>query len=506
MNRRFTLSPLVILGLVNFLILGELVSGTGLYFVGMMAIAVLSICLTYNLLGGLGTIGGIAFTSLALNSIVISQFAKVAMFEAADLNLRNPDLTITVYAVFYLSLLAGTFLFGWIRVRLPRPLEPTSSSHSNALYIVSLVVGFIATFALAAAALAGRKAQESIGHGFSRAFSYLLLFSLVLAVDQRIRDTEGRHCFGWAALWPSLAIAAFGFLGASRQGFVEAPLIVTVTCYLRGYKFRRKHYLAGVAFVAVLFLIVSPYYLWSRSWRNQEHSVGSELSVMTNLLVSAPSQWESIRETVLSEMSQSSENGGEYYSRAGTVTLNRLALIAPDSALIDACSRGFHYGWPVVESDLLSGFPHFLRRGTTVPIEGAWYRASIAGLQSSDEENVFISMTGIADSYGAFGWVSVIFFPLLVIPAVFVVYDSMFDLSRPWGTVAVVTLIFEFIVASMGAMISSVLIMTPVYLLAISWFIGRIAGVFSLGSGRAPGAQGLFASRQLNVGRSLLKG
>ncbi len=502
MNRRFTLSPLVILGIVNFLILGELVSGTSLYFVGMMAIAVVSICLTYNLLGGLGTIGGIAFTSLALNSLVISQFAKVAMFEAADLNLRSPDLTISVYAVFYLSLLVGTFLFGWIRVRLPRPLEPTSSSHSNVLYILSFVIGLIATFGLAAAALAGREAQESINHGFARAFAYLLLFSLVLAVDQRIRATEGRHCFGWAALWPSLAIAAFGFLGASRQGFVEAPLIVTITCYLRGYRFRKIHYLAGVAFTVVFFLIVSPYYLWSRTWRSQEHKVGPELAVMTNLLLTAPSQWESIRETVLSETSQSSENGGQYFSRAGTVTLNRFALIAEDDALINVCSRGFHYGLPVVESDFVSGFPHFLRRGAAVPIEGVWYRASIAGLQSSDEDNVFITMTGIADSYGAFGWVSVIFFPLLIIPAVFVVYDSMFDLTRPWGTVAVATVIFGIIVGSIGGMISTVLIMTPVYLLAISWFIGWIAGALSLSSDRATHARGVFAPRQLNAGRS----
>lgn len=502
MNRRFILSPLVILGVVNFLILGELVSGTSPYFVGMMAVAVVSICLTYNLLGGLGTIGGIAFTSLALNSLIISQFAKVAMFEAADLNLLAPDLTISIYAVFYLSLLVGTFLFGWIRLQLPKPLEPTSTSHSETLYSISLVLGLLGAFALTASGLAGAEAQASIGHGFARAFAYLLPFSLVLAVDRRIRTTEGRHCFGWAALWPSLAIGFFGFIGASRQGFVEAPLIVAITCYLRGYRFRRKHYLAGAALIAVFFLFVSPYYLWARNWRTEQHKVGAEVSVMTSLLLSAPSHWESIRESILSLSEQSSHNGSEYFSRTGTVTLNRFALIAPDSALIEACSRGFHYGLPVVEADFLSGIPHFLRRGNATLVEGGWYRASIAGLQSSEENNIFVTMTGIADSYGAFGWLSVILFPLLVIPAVFVVYDSMFDASRPWGTVAVATVIFQIIPASVGGMISGVLIMTPVYLLAISWFVGWGARVLSFGSNRASNDRGVFAGGRLRANRS----
>lgn len=478
MNRRFTLSPLVILGVVNFLILGELVSGTSLYFVGMMAVAVVSVCLTYNLLGGLGTIGGIAFTSLALNSLIISQFAKVAMFEAADLNLRAPDLTISVYAVFYFSLLVGTFLFGWIRVQLPKPLEPTSSSHSASLYAISLVLGLIATFALTAMGLAGAQAQASIGHGIARAFAYLLPFSLVLAVDRRIRTTEGRHCFGWAALWPTIAMVFLGFLTAGRQEFVEPALIVAITSYLRGYRVRRKHYLAGVAFTAVFFLFVSPYYLWSRSWRSEEHNVGAETSVMAELLLSAPSHWESIRESVVDAMGQWDQRTGGYFSRTGAVTLDRFALIAQDSALIEACAGGFHYGLPVVESEIMNELPHFSHRQSRTVGEGAWYRASIAGLQSSDSANAFITITGIADSYGAFGWLGVIFFPLLIIPAVFVVYNSMFDLSRPWGTVAVATVIFQILAASIGTMISGVLIMTPVYLLAISWFIGWAARLF----------------------------
>ncbi|MGB7171715.1 MAG: hypothetical protein WBD32_22100, partial [Acidobacteriaceae bacterium] len=89
------------------LAVGELACGTSLYFVTMMTIAMLSIGFTYNLLGGLSTFSVIIFAAFALRTIVISQFAKVLLFEAADRNLAVPGLTITIYAVFYCSAMIG---------------------------------------------------------------------------------------------------------------------------------------------------------------------------------------------------------------------------------------------------------------------------------------------------------------------------------------------------------------------------------------------------------------
>src|ERR1035441_1343774 len=109
--------PLVLLFItIALLALGELANGTSLYFVAMMAGTMLCIGTTYNILGGLGTIGGIAFSVLALLTFVISQFAKVILFESAIQNLEAPQLTITVYLLFYFSVMVGSFVFGRIRV------------------------------------------------------------------------------------------------------------------------------------------------------------------------------------------------------------------------------------------------------------------------------------------------------------------------------------------------------------------------------------------------------
>lgn len=487
MSGNFKLSPLVILIIVNSLVIGELAAGTSVSFVSMMAIAVLSACITYNLLGGLGTISGLAFSAFVLNNLIISQFAKVILFEPADMGLLVPQLTITVYAVYYLFLMLGVFAFGWIRLNLPRPVEPDTSSQSRSLYLLSLSIGLPSAFLLAMMNLESVEAQQSLGHGFVRAFAYLLPFSLVIAVDNRIRSTGGRHCFGWAAVWPATTMMLLGFIDAGRMEFLEAPLIIIVACYMRGYKFRFRHYAIVVATSVVFFLFVSPYYLWSRSARGAA-TLGEQASRMVQLLVSAPQQWETIRKGVESGV-QESVRGVQYYSKTDAVTLSRFSLIAPDSSLIEACSHGFHYGFTALKLDILNQLPRFLYKNKTgIGSEG--YLGHLDGLESDEFETTYSTITPIPDSFGSFGWLGVITFSFLVVPAIFIVYESIFDMSRPWGTVTAIGFFLTFIAGTMGGMIMGVMIKTPIYMILISWFVGGVSRVLPA-AGDRPGTSGI---------------
>ena len=219
MAERFLLSPLLIASFVAVLVAGELASGTSPYFVTMMAIAVLSACITYNILGGLGRIAGIGFIGFALGTLIISQVLKVVLFEPADQNLDVPQLTITVYAVYYFSLMLGTFTFSRIRLPLPKPAEPETAAQSRYLYVISLVGGAIGALWIVALYLAGPEATSSLGHGLALGLSLLLPFSLVVAVEGRIRATDGRHSLGWAALWPTLTLCLSDLLNAERIFF-----------------------------------------------------------------------------------------------------------------------------------------------------------------------------------------------------------------------------------------------------------------------------------------------
>jgi hypothetical protein len=466
MAERFLLSPLLIASFVAALAIGELASGTSPYFVTMMAIAVFSACVTYNILGGLGRIAGIGFTAMALSAIVVSQVGKVVLFEPADRNLDVPQLTITVYAVYFFSLMLGTSAFSRLRVPLPKPAEVDTPTRSAYLYAVALAGGLFGAFGVAGLDLAGTAAHASLAHGFARALAYLLPFSLVVAVDTRIRATHGRHSFGWMAVWPTLAMMLLGSVSAGRGAFMTPLVIIFVTCYVRDYRFGRRHFIAAVGMTAALFFFISPFFLWARGFRGGDETIGGEAATTLRALELAPAQWQAILYQV-GESDLESSGAVSYFPTTGAVTLNRLITIGKDSTLINACSTGFHYGLRSLELDFATQMPSFLYPNK--PLMGSnEYLGHLDGQESDQFETTNSTITPIADSYGAFSWLGVIVFPLLVVPAIFVVYESMFDISRPWGTVAVMVLASA-PAGSMGLDIADTMIRTPIYILIISW-------------------------------------
>ncbi len=482
MAERFLLSPLLIASFVAVLVAGELASGTSPYFVTMMAIAVFSACVTYNILGGLGRIAGFGFIAFALGTLIISQVGKVVLFEPADQNLDVPQLTITVYAVFYFSLMLGTFTFSRIRLPLPKPAEPETAAQSRYLYVISLVGGAIGALWIVALYLAGPEAASSPGHGLALGLSLLLPFSLIVAVDGRIRATDGRHSLGWAALWPILTLMFTGFVTARRAEFVESFLAVFITCYVRKYKFRKKHFAAAAGFAVVFFFFVSPFYLYSRAFGG-DPTIRLQVATMLRVLEEAPSQWATIRRTV-GEEALGSPGAVNYFDSPGAVTLNRFALIGPDSTLINACSSGFHYGFTALRMDLLSQVPHILypNKPTT---DSHKYLGHLDGQESDAFETTNSTITPVSDSFGAFGWISVVMYPLLVIPAIFVIYESMFDLSRPWGTVATVSLLGGISGGSMGIQLTGTMIKGPISILIISWCTAWFVRMIPTGGDRS---------------------
>jgi hypothetical protein len=98
---------------------------------------------------------------------------KVVLFERADQNLDVPQLTITVYAVYYFSLMLGTFTFSRIRLHLPKPAEPETAAQSRHLYIISLVGGVTGALGVVGLDLAGPEASH-IPWSWPRSGSLLL--------------------------------------------------------------------------------------------------------------------------------------------------------------------------------------------------------------------------------------------------------------------------------------------------------------------------------------------
>jgi hypothetical protein len=467
MTRTWTLPPLAVFAVVVFVFAGELLSGTNLYFASMASLSIVCACVTYNILRGLGSISGIAFTRFALSTLVISQVGKVLVLERADQNLDTPNVVISVYALYFFSAMLGTMVFSRLRLPLPKPAEPETATQSRYLYFVSLIGGLAGTALEFQAAFRGEAGATSLAHGIGLILGYFLPFSLVLAVDHRLRTTDGRHIFGWMAFWPTMVMELSGFVGGSRQGFVEPFAIIFLTCYLRNFRFRRRHLAIAMGLAAGFVLFVSPFYLYARSAR-ENPTLGEQLSTMIRTLEQAPSEWSTIKYQVGSEAVEDTR-AVNYFSTPSAVTLNRFALIGPDSTLISACAAGYHYAFTSLKLDLMSQIPRVLYRDKPDAGSGQ-FLGQLDGQEEGWEGTTTNSViTTIADSYGGFGWLGVIVFPFFVLPAIFVVYESMFDMRKPWGTVATVYLLIGLTEGSMGQIMVNGIIKNPLYVLVLSW-------------------------------------
>lgn len=469
MPRPFKIPTSVLFVAITLLAIGETAAGTSPFFVVVMAATLFCIGITYNLLGGVSTISGIAFAGFASCTIVISQFAKVIFFEAADKTLESPELTIKVYFVFYFCALIGVFVYGRLRVRLPRPLEPVTVAQANLQYAISLVVGLAASLIYESYELSLNPAQRaSMVHSLGLAFSALLLFSIVLAVQARIRTTNGRHSFGMKAFIPWMASMFFGFIETSRGHIIISSVVYGFTCYLSGYKFRAKHYLAAALGLVLFAYAISPFEIYSRGpMRALEFR--DRLYEGFHLALTVP-DW-----TVVSAASSAGVQSGsreEYFERPGTFVLSRLSAIRADSNMINACAGGFHYGFTALKIDMLRNLPRFIYKDKP-DTDGAAYTGRVTGINSDEVENGEFLITAVSDSYGAFGWLGVIVVSLLGFPTAFILFESMFDVRKPWGIVAAGSFCFQFAQASTSGLIA-LAVRAPLSILLLSYVVGVI--------------------------------
>jgi hypothetical protein len=468
MLKSYKIPITVLFGVVLFLALAQIATGTSVSFAMQVAGTLICIGLTYNTLGGLSSISGIAFSGFALDTIVISQFAKALFLEPAQKNLEAPDLTISVYFVFYISVMIGCFVFGRLRVRLPRPVEPTTDAQADLLYVISLVIGLGATgvFEYYNAEEGGQRTQA---HSIGLALSSLLLLAIVMGVQARIRDTQGRHSVGIKVLIPTIVTIFFGFINTSRGRMILPAVVYALTCFVSGYKFKFKHYAAALTGIVLFQLFISPLALYSRESVRQEDFRGRIYQAFF-VAMNIPS-WTVVRQGSRGGSAAESTRE-EYYDRPGTFVLSRLSAIRADSNMISACAHGYHYGFEALKIELLHNLPHFLYPNKP-EFDGAAFTGRITGINPDWVDDTEAMITVVSDSFGAFGWFGVILAGLIAFPASFIIYESMFDIRQPWGIVAVGGFCTVFAQVSLGGLLTSS-IRTPIAIVLTSYLVGMI--------------------------------
>lgn len=383
--------------------------------------------------------------------------------------LESPELTIQVYFVFYLCVMVGSFVYGRLRARLPKPLEPATVAQAEVQYTVSLVVGLVASFLFEFyEASLNPSSHASAAHSAGLAFSPLLLFSIVLAVQGRIRTSGGQHSFGMKAFIPWILTLLFGFLETSRAHILLPSLVYGFTCYASGYRFRRRHFAVAATGLVLFMLVISPFEIFIRG-PMRELDFEGRVSQSVSLIRSLPA-WSVVQQASAGGADSGSRE--DYYERPGTFVLSRLSAIRVDSNMINACSTGFHYGFTALKIDINHSMPRFLAKNKAEGDSSA-FTGRVTGVNPDDFESGEFLITAISDSFGAFGWLGVLVLGLICFPSIFVLYESMFDMRKPWGIVATGSFCFAFSQVGLGTMVGLAFRSTTTFLL-LSYAMGAL--------------------------------
>lgn len=464
--------PLVVICCVTlFVVVGEILCGTDLYVALAVGPIFVAIGLTYNLLGGLRTISGILFAEFALRTIVLSQFFKIFLREPADLNLEAPHLTITVYLIFYCCLAVASVFFGRLRLPLPRPIEARTQAQTHILYWISLVAGALGTamFDLQDLNPAAEK-HLTASHSIGLALSNLLFFAMVLAIDERIRKTDGRHSAGWAVLVPTAILWASAFVTTSREGVLGTVILWGIVCYFRGYRFGKRHLFAGVAFALFFLFVYSPFELYSRTFVGNLYF--TDRAAKTVQVLEQHPNLTSMTNSVDTSGGWAGGRGVGYLNGTRNNALQRPTLVWEDSALISACASGFRYGWTSIEMDLVYSVPRLVNPHKPDD-DASPFVGRVSGLNPDDVPDGKVSNSAIADSFGAFGIPGVIVLGLFIVPLFFAVFRNIFDLRTVWGTVALGMTLTTFGEWRTGQFLLTT-VYQPIYLIALSWILNAV--------------------------------
>jgi hypothetical protein len=474
--RAYKIPTLVLFPTVIAIAIAQLAEGTGLAYTAMMAVTLFCIGVIYNMLEGASTLSGIAFAAMTLRWVVISQIAKICLVQPANKYLDHPVLTAGVYMVFFVSLVAGVFFYRSVYVRLPQVWEPMTSSRMMILYAIALPVGIVGEVVYQIYNVVYSSNQNTPEFNSSRslglALTAFLLFSLVLAVDRRIRETDGRHSFGVAAFIPWAFASLAGFINTQREVLLEPTMLYFLACYIRGYRFRVRHFVTLGCIGLAFNLFISPLEIYTR-----EAIRGANLRdrIYTSFHILMTARWDQVREAAAAAPLLGTDEGADYYNLPGTKVLGRLSEIRMDSNLIAACVT-YHYGFAAMRIDLLEDIPRFLDKKKP-DYDSADFLGRVSGVTGDLVTHSEPAFSMVSDSYGAFSWLGVVIVPLIVLPLTFRVWESMFDISRPWGTVALTFCVMYLPEGGVGRLVGSMLIRVPIYLFLASWTIGMITSV-----------------------------
>jgi hypothetical protein len=408
------------------LILGllELYQGTSPTFVICAFLFIVISGATFNLAGGLSRPSGAYVGAYAILVVILGLCWKAVLWEPANSNLLQPDLTMEIYLGSIVSMYAAVAVSRLLTSRRPLLGNLVTDANMQNATAGCLVTGLTVLVIIAMTEVADRKAG-----GVLSAVAQLnnfLPMALILGVLHEAHKSGGRRTVNLSVLIAGGSIFVAGLLAFSKEAIFMPLACWVVAAGSVGYRLSRMQ-IVGLLFCAYfMFHYLVPYSQYGRNFG--EASISGNISVAADML----GDLENVRAKYLQNSLDQEQGLGYYNTPQGF--MDRLEMISRDDGLHDLTERRGPLGpFPLVLyfENLV---PHFIWPGKPAVNFGNFYAHEMGGL-SPDDFTTGISFSPAGEAYHIGGWFGIFVWAPLLWIMLFTLFDSLCGDMRtsPWG-------------------------------------------------------------------------
>ncbi len=388
------------------LVIVQLVEGTDPRYSALTFAFFLLSVIAFNAAEGFARPAGAYIFFFSLLVVDVGTVYKALLGQAAQTNLQQPLLTMSVYVGTMGAMLVAAFI--------SRKIATTKDGLAAVLHVHSFdfrasALGCLVVYGLMIAAtmyLPGGGGQ--VLHSLLIVNPFLPL-SVLLATVAAVRDSCGRHSVNLISLAGMAYIFFLGVMAFSKQG-----MFMPVVCWLIGaawarYRLRLKHLVFLIAFVTFAQMVLVPI-----SGSRDDVQTGS-FAERTTLIEHYFTHLGELRRRAKEWQPPSDLDWRNYYCGEPQGILDRLRMLPNDSVLISFSDQGHYFGYRAVWFYFGDWIPHILspNKLAGLAVGGNTYSHEMGGLADADT-TTGISFSPAAEAYHIDGWRSVLVLQPLV--------------------------------------------------------------------------------------------
>jgi len=373
--------------------------------------------LAFNQTGGLTKPSGAFIFAYATLGVTVGICYKIILGEPGQRNLLQPERTIEVQLGTISAMLVAAYMASKFVPKKPWFPQFASNEDLGRASIGCLIVGV-------SAILLGIFGPGGGGPGsFMSAFNQVNQFlplAVLLGVTYEIRKSGGRRSVNLQVLIAGFILLANGIMGYTKQGMFGPFLCWLIPATAQRYKVSMLQIGSLLMVFAFITYYLVPYSQFGRTFINDQNTFSQNLAINVYLLSRLPEVRKAYNDDA---EAQSGSDALKYFDKPQGFA-DRLQMLTPDDAIINATENGAVFGIGPTIFAFQNVVPHFIWPAKPTIQFGNIYAHEAGILTHEDDVTTGISFSPAGEAFHQAKWMGILVMLPILFFLLFYIVDS----------------------------------------------------------------------------------